>query len=185
MATEKLKFKLELYATMWDRPPHVEILINDHNGIYGRMFKKDITGTEDKPDIVEFEYEMTEGQEYNLLIKRSGKQGKSKLANPDTDNGVLWPEQIEYQTVTDEDGNIIKDQVLHLKSIEIDEITIGSLVYEGVYTPKYPEPWATLQRESGVELPESFKNVTELGHEGQWKFTFGSPFYMWLLENLY
>jgi hypothetical protein len=29
MATEKLKFKLELYAIMWDLPPHAEILIND------------------------------------------------------------------------------------------------------------------------------------------------------------
>ena len=44
MATEKLKFKLELYATMWDKPPHAEILINDTS-----VFKKDITGTEDKP----------------------------------------------------------------------------------------------------------------------------------------
>jgi len=54
-----------------------------------------------------------------------------------------------------------------------------------VYTPRYPEPWAARQRESGAELPESFKNVTQLGHEGEWKFTFASPFYMWLLENLY
>jgi len=87
--------------------------------------------------------------------------------------------------VTDEDGNIIKDQVLHIKSIEFDEIDLGGLVYEGVYTPRYPEPWATIQRESGAELPESFKNVTQLGHEGEWKLTFSSPFYMWLLENLY
>ena len=72
MATEKIKFKLELYATMWDRPPHAEILINDRC-----MFKKDITGTKENPDLVEFEYEMTEGQEYSLVINRSGKQGKS------------------------------------------------------------------------------------------------------------
>jgi len=29
MGTEKLKFKLELYATMWDKPPHAEILVGD------------------------------------------------------------------------------------------------------------------------------------------------------------
>ena len=29
MGTEKLKFKLELYATMWKKPPHVQILLND------------------------------------------------------------------------------------------------------------------------------------------------------------
>jgi len=180
MATEKLKFRLELYATMWDRPPHVEILINDQS-----MFKKDITGSLDKPDLLEFEYEMAEGQEYSLIINRSGKQGKAELTNTKNDHGIVWPEQIESQTVADEDGKIIKDQVLHIKSIEIDEINIGGLVYDGVYTPRYPEPWAARQRESGAELPEFFKNVTQLGHEGEWKLTFSSPFYMWLLENLY
>ena len=160
MATEKLKFKLELYATMWDRPPHAEILINDKS-----HFKGDITGTEDKPDVIEFEHEFTEGEKYELIIKRSGK--------------------IKGQAVTNENGDIIKDQLLHIKGIEIDEIDIGALVYEGVYTPVYPEPWATQQREAGVELQESFKNVTCMGHNGTWTFKFASPFYMWLLENLY
>ena len=77
------------------------------------------------------------------------------------------------------------DQLLHIKSIEIDGIDIGSLVYEGTYRPDYPEPWATQQRESGLDLPETFKNVTEMGHNGTWTFKYSSPFYMWLLENLY
>ena len=160
MATEKLKFKLELYATMWDQPPHAEILINEHS-----YFKGEITGTEDKPDILEFEHEFTEGEESELIIKRSGK-----------DKG---------QSVVNDKGDILKDQLLHIKSMEIDEIDLGALVYEGVYTPEYPEPWATQQRESGAKLQESFKNVTAMGHNGTWQFKFTSPFYMWLLENLY
>ena len=160
MATEKLKFKLELYATMWDRPPHAEILIDDK-----MHFKGDITGTEDKPDLIEFEAEFEEGKEYNLIINRSGKSNN--------------------QTVINEKGDRLKDQLLHIKSIEIDEIDIGALVYEGVYTPIYAEPWATQQREAGVELRHTFKNVTQMGHNGEWKFKFSSPFYMWLLDNLY
>ena len=160
MATEKLKFKLELYATMWDRPPHAEVIID---GI--SYFYSDITGTEQKPDIIEFEHEFAEGKEYNLIINRAGKSGN--------------------QTVTNDKGDLLKDQLLHIKGIEIDEIDIGALVYEGVYTPQYPEPWATQQREAGVELRESFKNVTQMGHNGTWSFKFTSPFYMWLLENLY
>jgi hypothetical protein len=160
MATEKLKFKLELHATMWDRPPHAEILFNDKS-----HFKGDITGTEDKPDVVEFEHELEEGKEYELIINRSGK--------------------IKGQTVINENGDVLKDQLLHIKSIEIDEIDIGALVYEGVYTPRYPEPWASQQRQAGMELQESFKNVTSMGHDGKWAFKFQSPFYMWLLENLY
>jgi len=160
MATEKLKFKLELYATMWDQPPHAEILINDIS-----HFTSDITGTEDKPTVVEFEHEFTEGGKAELIIMRSGKN--------------------KGQTVINENGDVLKDQLLHIKGIEIDEIDIGALVYEGVYTPDYPEPWATQQREAGTELPESFKNVTSMGHDGTWRFKFTSPFYMWLLENLY
>ncbi len=160
MATEKLKFKLELYSTMWDKPPHAEIMI-DHDV----QFKGPITGTEDKPDVIEFEYDMKAEQEYSLIINRSGK-GRN-------------------QTVINDKGDILKDQLLHIKSINIDEIDIGSLVFDGVYTPNYPEPWATQQRESGNDLRDSFKNVTSMGFDGEWKFTFGSPFYMWLLENLY
>src|SRR6056300_1283278 len=146
MATEKLKFKLGLYATMWDRPPHAEILIDDKN-----HFKGDITGTEDKPDLIEFEAEFEEGKDYNLIINRSGKT--------------------KNQTVINEKGDILKDQLLHIKSIEIDEIDIGALVYEGVYTPHYPEPWATQQREAGVELQESFNKVTCIGHNGEWRLS--------------
>jgi hypothetical protein len=160
MATEKLKFKLELYATMWDTPPHAEILVDDQS-----HFKGDITGTEEKPNVIEFEQELEEDKEYILTIDRSGK-GRN-------------------QTVVNDKGDVLKDQMLYIKNIVIDEIDIGSLVYEGVYTPKYPEPWATQQLEAGVELRESFKNVTAMGHDGTWKFKFSSPFYMWLLENLY
>jgi hypothetical protein len=160
MGTEKLKFKLELFATMWNRPPHAEILINNKS-----FFSGDITGTEDKPDVIVFDHDLNEGEEYNLVIKRSGKKSS--------------------QTVINEKGDILKDQMLHIKSIEIDEIDIGALVFEGVYRPEYPEPWSTQQRELGHEQPETLKNVTSMGHNGTWTFTFSSPFYMWLLENLY
>ena len=160
MGTEKLKFKLELYATMWDKPPHAQILINDKV-----HFDQDITGTESKPDLIEFEHELEEGKQYSLIINRSGKGRK--------------------QTVINDKGDILKDQLLHIKNIEIDEIDIGALVFEGTYTPRYPEPWATQQRVSGNKLEETLKNVTQMGHDGEWKFTFSSPFYMWLLENLY
>ena len=159
MATEKLKFKLELYATMWDKPPVADIKINEKS-----YFNKEITSTEDKPTIIEFEHELEEGKAYNLIIDRSNKNKK--------------------QTIV-EDGKIVKDQLLHIKSVEIDEIDIGSLVYEGIYKPEYPEPWATQQAEAGNKLPETLKNVTQMGHNGTWTFTFDSPFYMWLLENLY
>jgi len=159
MTTEKLKFKLELWAEYWDKKPTANILINGHS-----HYNQEITGTEKQPTVIEFEHELTEGEKYSLIIERSGKDRK--------------------QTVV-ENVQIVKDQLLHIKSIEIDEIDIGALVYEGVYTPAYPEPWASQQKQAGKELPESFKNVTNIGHNGRWELSFESPFYMWLLENLY
>ena len=146
MATEKLKFKIELYATMWDKPPHAEILIGDNS-----HFNGDITGTEGEPDVIEFEHEFTEGEKSELIIERSGK-----LAN---------------QTVVNDKGDLLKDQLLHIKSIEIDEIDIGALVYEGVYTPQIIQNHGPHnRRQAGSELTESFKNVTCMGHNGKWSF---------------
>jgi hypothetical protein len=159
MSIEKLKFKLELYSTRWDKTPIAEILINSHS-----HFKQGITGTEKEPTVIEFEHELKEGEKYSLIIERSGKDSR--------------------QTVV-ENGQIVKDQLLHIKSIEIDEIEIGALVYSGLYTPQYPEPWASEQAKAGNVLPASFKNVTAMGHNGSWELGFTSPFYMWLLENLY
>jgi hypothetical protein len=159
MTVEKLKFRLELWATYWDRAPRAEILINDYS-----HYNQEIKGTEKEPTVIEFEHELTEGKNYSLIINRSGKDIR--------------------QTIV-ENGVIIKDQLLHIKSIEIDEIDIGALVYNGLYTPQYPDPWASEQATAGNKLPESFKNVTAMGHNGRWELGFTSPFYMWLLENLY
>jgi hypothetical protein len=159
MSTEKLKFKLELWSEFWDKKPIANILINDHS-----YYKQEIAGTEKEPTVIEFEHELTEGEKYSLIIERTGKDTK--------------------QTIV-ENNKIIKDQLLHIKSIEIDEIDIGALVYEGIYTPQYPEPWASQQAEIGNILPKSFKNVNCIGHNGRWELGFASPFYMWLLENLY
>ena len=159
MATEKLKFKLELYATMWNKPPIADIKINEKS-----YFKEEIASTKDKPTIIEFEHELEEGKSYNLIIHRLGKN--------------------KTQTIV-ENEKIVKDQLLQIKSIEIDEIDLGSLIYEGVYKPTYPEPWASQQAKAGNKLPETLKNVTQMGHNGTWTLSFTSPFYMWLLENLY
>ena len=158
MATENIKFKLQLYSEYWSRPPIVEIFVNDQP-----KYMKEITETKDKPAVIEFTTPLEEAPAI-LKIKRTGKDIR--------------------QTVV-ENGEVVKDQLVCIKGIEIDEIDIASLVFEGTYTPDYPEPWATQQRAKGITLPVSFKEATRLGHNGTWEFKFSSPFYLWLLENLY
>ena len=160
MATEKLKFKIELYATYWDLPPIANVMVNGKSFYNGPIIEN-----KDKPKVLQFHHELGENNLYDLCIYRGNKHHK--------------------QTILGKDGNIDKDQVLHIKSVEIDDIDIGALVFEAVYMPEYPKQWADQQKKEGVKLPETFKNCTNMGFNGTWKFSFGSPFYMWLLENLY
>ena len=188
MATEKLKFKIELYSVYYNKPPIAEIFIKntddksvtndtianknlfdyDSNkpilNINNSYFNNEVVEIKKQPAIIEFEHTFENNKSYDLVINRSGKDKR--------------------QTVI-KDGKIIIDQVLYIKSIEIDEVDIGPLIYEGVYKPRYPEPWASEQIKKGIKLPESLKNSPDLGHNGVWTFTFESPFYMWLLEHLY
>jgi hypothetical protein len=156
---ENLKIQLELFADFWKRPPSAKIMIN--NKVH---FDGVVEGTSQNPTLVEFTHECENDKQYELIIERSGKD--------------------KYQTVLDQ-GKIVKDQLLHIKTIIVDDIELGTLIYEGEYIPNYPEPWASQQKKAGNDLPVSFKNVTTLGHNGTWKLPFTSPFYMWLLENLY
>ena len=74
MGTEKLKFKLELDSTHWDKPPIAEILIGDKS-----HFKQEIT----KPTIIEFEHTCEENKEYSLTILRSGKNNNQTVLKDD------------------------------------------------------------------------------------------------------
>jgi len=50
---DNLKFRIELYATYWDRPPVADIHINQES-----MYRKEIKGTQENPTVIEFEKEI-------------------------------------------------------------------------------------------------------------------------------
>jgi len=142
---EKFNFRLELFSTMWDKPPHAKINLN---GV--TFFDQDVNATQDQPEVIKFQYTFNHGDHYDLCIEMSGK-----------DNS---------QVVVDEQGNTIKDQLLHIKTIEIDDINIKDLLNEGVYTSK----------EHG-----SLTHVNSMGFNGKWVLSFKSPFYIWMLDILH
>jgi len=119
MGTENIKFKLELYATMWDIPPHVKVgIIDEDEDERHYYFDNYIQSTAKVPTVVEFFHNLKDEGKYKLLIERSNK--------------------VDGQTIVDNDGKVIQDQLLHIKTVEIDEIDLGPLIYEGVYKPAYP-----------------------------------------------
>jgi len=76
-------------------------------------------------------------------------------------------------TVTDADGNIVKDVLVNVDNISIDDIDLDILMWsKSTYYP------------TDKDSPESVTNCTNLGWNGQWELTFSSPLYLWFLENL-
>lgn len=82
------------------------------------------------------------------------------------------------------DGDRIEDQSLHIKNILIDKIPLENLLHLGIFFPDYPEPWATTQRNEGIELPESETYMSDIYHNGNWHFNFDTPIHPWFFANL-
>ena len=79
---------------------------------------------------------------------------------------------------------------LQVTKILIDDIDLGVLAYNGVYTPQYPEPWYTDQCNAGNTPKPTIGGGSDgsaclfMGWEGKYELEFRTPLYEWLLENI-
>lgn len=76
--------------------------------------------------------------------------------------------------VTGADKAVIVDRVI------FNDIESPRFVWNGVYCPDYPEPWATEQRQAGHTLEPLLKSYNYLGWNGQWSLTFTTPIFTWI-----
>jgi hypothetical protein len=67
-----------------------------------------------------------------------------------------------------------------IESVSFFGIEDPRFVWAGVYTPEYPEPWASQQRSKGVYLQPHLVNQDYLGWNGQWTLTFEVPVFTWI-----
>ena len=113
-----------------------------------------LTGVADTDiEYVEFDQEITEGAAQRLVIQLLNKDNSDTVQNEDK-------------------TEIVKDMLLHIKSIEIDEIALGNLTREKSQYQPYDSQFPVLD------------NCVDLGWNGDWILDFESPFYIWLLENI-
>lgn len=109
------------------------------------------------------DFVLTEPQEFELNFNAN-------------DNGFI---RVEFLNKIDADT--IVDQGLD-KAIIVDWISFFNIsdpkfVWEGVYTPIYPEPWYS----QAVEKPaKSLKNSNYLGWNGTWQLDFTVPVFSWI-----
>ena len=151
--SENIFFDIILDATYWDRPPELEVVVDQESvGKY----------TIDQPEFhIRFRRVMSFDQPHTLELRRTGKT--------------------QDQTRMLADGTF-ETQMLHIKTIKLDNIDLRNLVWHrSEFEPVYPEPWASEQQAQGVELEKQVVGEMYLGHNGVWRFAFTSPIYKFLV----
>ena len=140
---ETLSFRLGLSATYWGKKPQYSVLLN------GKKFAE---GTCDESlSNVEFNVNLQEEQEHLLEIRLENKTNADTLTK---------------------DGEIVKDMLLNIESIEIDEIELGEV------------KWNLSEFVADDAKRETLKKCVNLGWNGSYKLKFTTPFYLWLLESM-
>jgi len=123
--------------------------------------------------------------------------------NDDIDNIILSEDQtfhyeficnnnstitVELLNKTDADSVLPKglDKAVIIESVSFFGISDPKFAWAGIYEPKYPEPWASEQRNQGVVLKQHLSPHTYLGFNGKWTLTFSVPVFTWMhqVQNL-
>lgn len=108
-------------------------------------------------------------EEHYIDFSQDIDAGKHKLII-DFDNKVL----------TDRDIAQALDMAVVVDHIEFFGITSQKFVWNGLYDPIYPEPWASEQREKGITLRPRLTACNYLGWNGRWSLAFTAPIFTWI-----
>ena len=148
MQEENINFKISLTGTFWDRRPQFSVWLDDHV-----VTQSEIASSAEQ--IVSFERKVNEGP-HELKIRLENK------ADADT---VI------------ENGEVVKDMLLNIDDITIDDISLGNLLWSAEYILDKKRIY------KGQEI-DHLDGCVNLGWNGTYVLKFTSPFYIWLLEKL-
>ena len=84
--------------------------------------------------------------------------------------------KIRYRNKSKQDPT----QAIAIKSIDFNGVQDPKFIWAGEYTPVYPEPWASQQRDQGKTLESKLTNIDCIGWEGEWRLTFTVPVFTWI-----
>jgi len=83
--------------------------------------------------------------------------------------------KLNEHTICDDQGNIVKDALLEIKNLKLDDIELNELFFQkAMYTHNF--------NGNGVDTTQLF--VGSMGCNGTVSLKFSSPVYLWLLENM-
>jgi len=152
--TETLVFKIGLSGTFHDRRPAYSVLVD------GLAYAdSEVSVAAEEVFYVEFGVDVAENADHVLSIRLNNKQDSDVVENEDK-------------------TAIVKDMLLNIKSIEVDDIDLGGLLWtHSCYRLDQPHQF-------NDQIVSELKNCVNLGFNGAWELQFTAPFYVWLLENL-
>ena len=154
MSLETVNFKITLSGAFHDKRPSFSIWVDDQVAVQSELPDQD-------PHSFTFSRELAEG-EHQLKIRLENKS-PSDVIKDDPDNIDSF--------------NIVKDMILNIDDIEIEDINLGHLKWAAEYLLDEPQEY---QGQTITHLD----HCVNLGWNGTYILKFSSPFYVWLLEKL-
>jgi hypothetical protein len=148
MNEEKLSFVVSLSGTYWDRRPQFSIWLDDH---------------------VVVQSEIPDSAVHSITFERTVDEGAHTLK-------IRLENKISADTVI-ENGEVVKDMLLNIDDIMIDDISLGNILWSAEYILDEKQTY------QGKEI-DHLDGCVNLGWNGTYILKFTSPFYIWLLEKL-
>ena len=120
---------------------------------------------------------MTVGLDDFVLFKTRLDSIKTYTMDHPLDLGehALW---VKLESKTNADTTLTEDQAIEISAVTVEGISADRFIWRGVYTPEYPEPWASQQ----AELSPEITNTNYLGWNGIWRLRFSVPVFRWIHE---
>ena len=145
---EKLNFVVTLSGTFWEKRPQFSIWLDQQQVVSSELANE---GQQE----FKFEHTIDEGP-HSLTIRLENK------INSD---------------VVIENGEVVKDMLLNIDDITIDDISLGNFLWSAEYILDEKQMY------NGKEI-DHLDGCVNLGWNGAYTLKFTSPFYIWLLEKL-
>lgn len=151
---EEVSFNIFLSSLWWKVPPNVKISLNNE-----LIEITEVSELKEKSEkkVISFTKQLSPG-EHTITIELFNKQNNETVLDPN------------------DPTKIVKDQLLNIEDIEIDEISLGYLTHSK--SKFYPN------KQRHPNLPEEITELTCIGYNGTYEIKFQVPTYIWFLENL-
>ena len=147
MSVEELNFEIKLSGTYWNKYPEFSVWLDDQKIISDKIIFDTHT--------IKIERGLAEGQ-HQLKIRLENKT--------DQDTEVV-------------DGQVVKDMLLNIEDIVINNMSLGTLLWDAAYILDKPHEF------NGKTITQ-LNNCVNLGWNGSYILNFSTPYHEWLLEKL-